>query len=127
MTVEEDGAAVTHRDRPHPGHVAAQHSTADGCATMAAFDVQFHGGSWKEAVPRFDKRALRRDVDDGDGLACPDPGTGNSVVLDSLTSAGPAAIGRLAGHRGVHCLVPGENLNTRVLPVTPKTRMTYCV
>src|SRR2546427_12337516 len=59
-------------------------------------------------------------------MARSNPRAHNPVLLYTAAPAIDAAVRGQIGHKGIHRFLRVLNRNIRVLPVSPKMRMTYC-
>src|SRR5439155_393965 len=70
-------------------------------------------------------RTASGDIDHDDKVAWPHA-SGNDPVVTESSTAEVAAVKGAIRHKAFHCRMRASNLRTRILPVSPKTRMTYC-
>ena len=92
---------------------------------MGRGELQIDGGPWKKALRDFDQRTASGDIDHDDQVAWPHA-SGNDPVVTEASTAEVAAVKGAIRHKAFHCRMRASNLRTRILPVSPKTRMTYC-
>jgi hypothetical protein len=64
------------------------------------------------------------DIHERDVASRLDPRPHDAVVADGVVTSAAATIAT-SGHSGFHERVPGSNRRMRVLPVSPKIRITY--
>src|SRR5581483_7518155 len=126
MSIEADRAAVADGARSEPGNGAAKYAAADGRAAGRAFQVQFDHRSREQPVAGLDQRTTGGDVDHGRLVPRTNAGRNDAVIVDAIAACRFTPIVRGVIHNGFHLRERGLNFRARVLPLSPKIRMTYC-
>ena len=95
----------------------------DRMLIAAQTHVDPHSG--QQAIAGFDQDPGRRDVDDPQIVPGTNPGRLKIAVAGAKTAMG-SSVGSVGHHDGFHCRDTASNRRTRVFPVSPEIRITYC-
>jgi hypothetical protein len=123
--VEADGAAIRDAARMHDHHCAPQDPRADDRAVLMSVQLEFDPGAWEQSVGSLDQRAACGHVDHPGLMTRADTSTYDPVMLGTEMPPRTTTVGR-GRYSGVHVRLRALNVSTRVLPVSPKMRITYC-
>src|SRR5437870_1456987 len=126
MAIESDSSPIAHRAGSQPYDRRPQDTTANGGSLFACFQLKLHWRTRKKPTIGFDQDSAGRNVNNRCIVAWPHAGRHDSMFFDAVSPPHlPPLYGPLR-HNGFHCRACQSNFSTRVLPVSPNTRTTYC-
>ena len=125
LTVESDCAAIPDTARSEACHGTSQHSSPNCRTLFPRCQMQLDWGSGQQSMGGLYERAAGRDVDQRHVVTEPDARAHDAVLFGRVTASRAAPFRWSIAHRGFQRRSCGSNLRIRVLPVSPKTRMTY--
>ena len=106
--------------------LSSEDPPADRCAPSWRLKLQLDDRTRHQTTVALDQGTSGRHVDDRHIVARSDTGRYDAVIV--VTKAlGPPSIESRIAHNGLHRCARTSNFSIRILPVSPKIRMTYCV